>query len=149
MLILLPFVCWASVPVWAAARLACSDDCLLRLKRLFPEYRGFVQYSTITKWTPRRKRGTFLGFWTFLTTLAVQAQLVWHCSAQIPVRWSCHRHVYFPVDYRADFGFIGLRYGSDSPESYGLGKLKSCSARRSAKRTKRQNLPIDQVADLC
>ncbi|MTD77049.1 hexose-6-phosphate:phosphate antiporter, partial [Escherichia coli] len=24
---------------------------------------GSCSYSTITKWTPRRKRGTFLGFW--------------------------------------------------------------------------------------
>lgn len=53
------------------------------LSGFFQSTGGSCSYSTITKWTPRRKRGTFLVSGTFLTTLAVQAQQVWRCSGQI------------------------------------------------------------------
>ncbi len=33
------------------------------LSGFFQSTGGSCSYSTITKWTPRRKRGTFLGFW--------------------------------------------------------------------------------------
>ncbi len=52
------------------------------LSGFFQSTGGSCSYSTITKWTPRQTR-TFLGFWTFLTTLVVQAQQVWRCSGQI------------------------------------------------------------------
>ncbi len=50
------------------------------LSGFFQSTGGSCNDLTITKWTPRRKRGTFLGFGIFLTTLAVQAQQVWRCS---------------------------------------------------------------------
>ncbi len=40
---------------------------------------------------------------------------------QLSVRRPCDRHVYLPSIIALIVGFIGLRYGSDSPESYGLG----------------------------
>ncbi len=54
----------------------------------------------------------------------------------------------FPSIIALIVGFIGLRYGSDSPESYGLGKAEELLARRSAKRTRDRIYRYDQVADL-
>lgn len=42
---------------------------------------------------------------TFLTTLAVQAQLVWHCSAQITCSMAMSSACLSSVDYRADCRF--------------------------------------------
>ena len=61
---------------------------------------------------------------------------------KLPVRWSCHRHVYFPVDYRADCWFYRSALRQRLPNLMASAKLKSCLARRSVKRIKRQNLPI-------
>ncbi len=91
---------------------------------------------------PRRKRGTFLGFWNISHNLGVQVQQVWRCSAQITCSMVMLRHVYLPVDYRADCRFYRPAFGSDSPESYGLGKAEELFGEGSAKRIKRQNLPI-------
>jgi OPA family hexose phosphate transport protein UhpT-like MFS transporter len=43
----------------------------------------------------------------------------------------------FPSIIALIVGFIGLRFGSDSRNLTALAKLKSCLARRSAKRTKK------------
>lgn len=46
------------------------------LSGFFQSTGGSCSYSTITKWTPRRKRGPSSVSGTFLTTLAVQARQV-------------------------------------------------------------------------
>ena len=76
------------------------------LSGFFQSTGGSCSYSTITKWTPRRKRGTFLGFWNISHNLGgAGAAGVGAVRGKLPVRWPCHRHVYLPVDYRADCRF--------------------------------------------
>ena len=82
-------------------------------------------YSTITKWTPRRKRGTFLGFWNISHNLGGAGAAG---VALFGANYLFDGHVIgmfiFPSIIALIVGFIGLRYGSDSPESYGLGKAE-------------------------
>jgi OPA family hexose phosphate transport protein UhpT-like MFS transporter len=52
------------------------------LSGFFQSTGGSCSYSTITKWTPRRKRGTFLGSGISLTTSAARARRAWRCSAR-------------------------------------------------------------------
>ena len=86
---------------------------------------GSCSYSTITKWTPRRKRGTFLGFWNISHNLGGAGAAG---VALFGAHYLFDGHVIgmfiFPSIIALIVGFIGLRYGSDSPESYGLGKAE-------------------------
>ena len=86
---------------------------------------GSCSYSTITKWTPRRKRGTFLGFWNISHNLGGAGAAG---VALFGANYLFDGHVIgmfiFPSIIALIVGFIGLRYGSDSPESYGLGKAE-------------------------
>lgn len=50
------------------------------LSGFFQSCGGSCSYSTITKWTPRNKRGTYLGMWNLSTTWAVPVRPVWRCS---------------------------------------------------------------------
>lgn len=113
------------------------------LSGFFQSTGGSCSYSTITKWTPRRKRGTFLGFWNISHNLGGAGAAG---VALFGANYLFDGHVIgmfiFPSIIALIVGFIGLRYGSDSRNLMASAKRKSCSARRSAKRTKRQNLPI-------
>lgn len=51
------------------------------LSGFFQSTGGSCSYSTITKWTPRRKRGTFLGFWNISHNLGGAARRAWRCLA--------------------------------------------------------------------
>ncbi len=56
----------------------------------------------------------------------------------------------FPSIIALIVGFIGLRYGSDSPESYGLGKAEELFGEGDQRRGQRDRIyRYDQVADLC
>ena len=84
---------------------------------------GSCSYSTITKWTPRNKRGTYLGMWNLSHNVG-GAGGGGAVRCQLPVRWQRARHVHLPSIIALIVGFIGLRFGSDSPEAYGLGKVE-------------------------
>lgn len=95
------------------------------LSGFFQSTGGSCSYSTITKWTPRRKRGTFLGFWNISHNLGGAGAAG---VALFGANYLFDGHVIgmfiFPSIIALIVGFIGLRYGSDSPESYGLGKAE-------------------------
>ncbi|ECH5273483.1 hexose-6-phosphate:phosphate antiporter [Salmonella enterica] len=95
------------------------------LSGFFQSTGGSCSYSTITKWTPRRKRGTFLGFWNISHNLGGAGAAG---VALFGANYLFDGHVIgmfiFPSIIALIVGFIGLRFGSDSPESYGLGKAE-------------------------
>ena len=86
---------------------------------------GSCSYSTITKWTPRRKRGSYLGMWNISHNLGGAGAAG---VALFGANYLFDGHVIgmfiFPSIIALIVGFIGLRFGSDSPESYGLGKAE-------------------------
>ncbi len=89
---------------------------------LFQAGGGPSSYSTVTKWTPRRLRGTFLGIWNLSHNVggALAATV-----ALFGAHYFFDGHVVgmflFPSAVAFALGVIGLRIGSDSPEAYGLG----------------------------
>ncbi|MDU2498989.1 MAG: MFS transporter [Klebsiella grimontii] len=95
------------------------------LSGFFQSTGGSCSYSTITKWTPRRKRGTFLGFWNISHNLGGAGAAG---VALFGANYLFDGHVIgmfiFPSIIALIVGFIGLRFGSDSPESYGLGNAE-------------------------
>ncbi|MDC2826272.1 hexose-6-phosphate:phosphate antiporter [Rodentibacter pneumotropicus] len=95
------------------------------LSGFFQSTGGSSSYSTITKWTPRKKRGTFLGFWNLSHNVGGAAAAG---VALFGANTFFDGHVIgmfvFPSIIALIIGFIGLRYGSDSPEAYGLGKAE-------------------------
>ncbi|MCQ9122220.1 hexose phosphate transporter [Rodentibacter pneumotropicus] len=95
------------------------------LSGFFQSTGGSSSYSTITKWTPRKKRGTFLGFWNLSHNVGGAAAAG---VALFGANAFFDGHVIgmfvFPSIVALIIGFIGLRYGSDSPEAYGLGKAE-------------------------
>ena len=95
------------------------------LSGFFQSTGGSCSYSTITKWTPRRKRGSYLGMWNISHNLGGAGAAG---VALFGANYLFDGHVIgmfiFPSIIALIVGFIGLRYGSDSPESYGLGKAE-------------------------
>lgn len=61
---------------------------------------------------------------TFLTTLVVQAQQVWRCSAQITCSMVMSSACLFPVDYRADCWFYRSALRQRLPGILWLGKAE-------------------------
>lgn len=92
------------------------------LSGFFQSTGGSCSYSTITKWTPKRKRGTYLGLWNMSHNVGGAGAAG---VALFGANYLFDGHVIgmfiFPSIIALIVGFIGLRYGSDSPESYGLG----------------------------
>ncbi len=88
----------------------------------FQSMGGSCSYSTITKWTPKRKRGTYLGLWNMSHNVGGAGAAG---VALFGANYLFNGHVIgmfvFPSIIALIVGMIGLRYGSDSPESYGLG----------------------------
>lgn len=95
------------------------------LSGFFQSTGGSCSYSTITKWTPRRKRGSYLGMWNISHNLGGAGAAG---VALFGANYLFDGHVIgmfiFPSIIALIVGFIGLRFGSDSPESYGLGKAE-------------------------
>ncbi len=121
------------------------------LSGFFQSTGGSCSYSTITKWTPRRKRGTFLGFWNISHNLGGAGAAG---VALFGANYLFDGHVIgmfiFPSIIALIVGFIGLRYGSDSPESYGLGTAEELFGEAISEEDKRDRRKCDdQVADLC
>lgn len=95
------------------------------LSGFFQSTGGSSSYSTITKWTPRKKRGTYLGFWNLSHNVGgAMAAGVALFGANVFFDGHVVGMFVFPSIIALIIGFIGLRYGSDSPEAYGLGKAE-------------------------
>lgn len=95
------------------------------LSGFFQSTGGPSSYSTITKWTPRNKRGTYLGLWNMSHNVGGAGAAG---VALFGANYLFDGHVIgmfiFPSIIAIVVGFIGLRFGSDSPEAYGLGKAE-------------------------
>ncbi|MBW2528329.1 MAG: hexose-6-phosphate:phosphate antiporter [Deltaproteobacteria bacterium] len=83
---------------------------------------GPSSYSTVTKWTPRKYRGTWLGLWNLSHNVggALAASV-----ALFGAHYLFNGHVVgmfvFPAMVALAIGAAGLFFGNDSPEAYGLG----------------------------
>ncbi|MDR0218262.1 MAG: hexose-6-phosphate:phosphate antiporter [Enterobacteriaceae bacterium] len=95
------------------------------LSGFFQSIGGPASYSTITKWTPSNKRGSYLGLWNMSHNVGGAGAAG---VALFGANYLFNGHVIgmfvFPSMIALVIGFIGLRYGSDSPEAYGLGKVE-------------------------
>lgn len=99
------------------------------LSGLFQAGGGPSSYSTVTKWTPRKLRGTFLGLWNL-------SHNVGGALAATVALFGAHQffggHVVgmflFPSAVALVLGLVGLSIGSDSPEAYGLGTAEELFA---------------------
>ncbi|QEO57811.1 hexose-6-phosphate:phosphate antiporter [Francisella marina] len=86
---------------------------------------GSCSYSTITKWTPRNRRGFFLGLWNMSHNIGgALAAAVALFGAHVVFDGNVVGMFIFPSVLCLIIGFIGLRVGNDSPESYGLGPVE-------------------------
>ncbi|MCL7768986.1 hexose-6-phosphate:phosphate antiporter [Pasteurella multocida] len=95
------------------------------LSGFFQSTGGPSSYSTITKWTPRNKRGTYLGFWNLSHNVGgAAAAAVALFGANVFFNGHVIGMFVFPSIIALIIGFWGLCYGSDSPEAYGLGKAE-------------------------
>lgn len=92
------------------------------LSGLFQSGGGPSSYSTVTKWTPRKLRGSSLGLWNL-------SHNVGGALAATVALFGAHElfggHVVgmflFPSAVALAIGAVGMMIGSDSPEAYGLG----------------------------
>ncbi|WP_070971803.1 hexose-6-phosphate:phosphate antiporter [Vibrio sonorensis] len=92
------------------------------LSGFFQSTGGPSSYSTITKWTPRNKRGSYLGMWNMSHNVGGAAAAgVALFGANVFFDGHVLGMFIFPSIVALIVGFIGLRYGNDSPEAYGLG----------------------------
>ncbi|KIP79111.1 MULTISPECIES: hexose-6-phosphate:phosphate antiporter [Vibrio] len=95
------------------------------LSGFFQSTGGPSSYSTITKWTPRNKRGSYLGLWNMSHNVGGAGAAG---VALFGANYLFDGHVIgmfvFPSIIAIIVGFIGMRFGNDSPEAYGLGKVE-------------------------
>ena len=109
-----------------------SGNVSLYLMITFYSLSGFFQstggpssFSTVTKWVPNNKRGTFLGIWNLSHNAGgAGAAGVALFGANLFFNGHIIGMFIFPAMLALVIGFIGLRYGSDSPEAYGLGTVE-------------------------
>lgn len=95
------------------------------LSGFFQSNGGSSSYSTITKWTPRNRRGGYLGMWNMSHNIGGAAAAgVAVFGANVFFNGHVIGMFIFPSIIALIIGVIGLRYGSDSPEAYGLGKVE-------------------------
>lgn len=95
------------------------------LSGFFQSTGGSCSYSTITKWTPQRKRGSWLGLWNISHNLGGGAAAgVALFGANVLFNGHVIGMFIFPSIVALIVGLIALRYGNDSPEAYGLGKAE-------------------------
>ena len=95
------------------------------LSGFFQSTGGPSSISTITKWTPRVRRGTYIGLWNLSHNIGGAGAAV---VALFGANYFFDGHVVgmfiFPSIVALIIGLIGLRYGNDSPEAYGLGRAE-------------------------
>lgn len=95
------------------------------LSGFFQSTGGPSSYSTITKWTPRNKRGSYLGLWNMSHNVGgAGAAGVALFGANYLFDGNVIGMFVFPSIIAIVVGFIGMRFGSDSPEAYGLGTVE-------------------------
>lgn len=95
------------------------------LNGFFQSAGGPLSYSTITKWTPKKMRGTFLGLWNMSHNVGgALAAVVATYGAEKIFHGDVKGMFVFPACIALVVGFAGLFMGSDSPEAYGLGKVE-------------------------
>ncbi|OEF09777.1 hexose-6-phosphate:phosphate antiporter [Aliivibrio logei] len=95
------------------------------LSGFFQSTGGPSSYSTITKWTPRNKRGSYLGLWNMSHNVGgAGAAGVALFGANYFFNGSVVGMFVFPSIIAIIVGFIGMRFGNDSPEAYGLGTVE-------------------------
>lgn len=84
---------------------------------------GPSSYATLSKWSPRKFRGTALGFWNISHNIGgALAATVAVFGSSVVFNGDVRGMFLFPALVAATVGIIGLFIGSDSPEAYGLGK---------------------------
>ncbi|MCL4116443.1 UNVERIFIED_CONTAM: hypothetical protein GTU68_064580 [Idotea baltica] len=95
------------------------------LSGFFQSTGGPSSYSTITKWTPRNKRGSYLGLWNMSHNVGgAGAAGVALFGANYFFDGNVIGMFVFPSIIAIIVGFIGMRFGNDSPEAYGLGTVE-------------------------
>lgn len=103
------------------------------LNGFFQSAGGPLSYSTITQWTPRKMRGSFLGLWNMSHNVGgALAAVVATFGAEYVFSGDVRGMFIFPAVIALAFGLIGLRMGSDSPEAYGLGTAEEIFDDRAA-----------------
>jgi len=92
---------------------------------LFQSAGGPSSFATITKWTSRKNRGISLGFWNMSHNVGgAGAALVATFGAEVVFGGDVRGMFLFPAAIGIAVGMIGFFMGSDTPESYGLGKAE-------------------------
>ncbi|RIY34069.1 hexose phosphate transporter [Psittacicella melopsittaci] len=92
------------------------------LSGFFQSCGGSCSYSTVTKWTPKSKRGFFLGAWNLSHNIGgAGAAAVALFGANVFFDGHVVGMFIFPSLVAIVIGIIGLCVGNDSPEAYGLG----------------------------
>jgi OPA family hexose phosphate transport protein UhpT-like MFS transporter len=95
------------------------------LNGLFQSAGGPLSYSTITKWTANKTRGTFLGLWNMSHNVGgALAAIVATFGAEKIFHGDVRGMFIFPAIIGLIVGVAGLYTGSDSPEAYGLGSAE-------------------------
>ncbi len=95
---------------------------LYALSGLFQSVGGSNSYSTITKWTSKKNRGTFLGMWNISHNIGgAGAAGVALFGANYFFDGNVAGMFIVPSIIAIVVALIGFTMGNDSPESYGLG----------------------------
>lgn len=95
---------------------------LYSLSGLFQSVGGSNSYSTITKWTSKKNRGTFLGTWNISHNVGgAGAAGVALFGANYFFNGDVIGMFIFPAAIAIIVACAGFFMGSDSPEAYGLG----------------------------
>ncbi|WP_394143506.1 hexose-6-phosphate:phosphate antiporter [Vibrio atypicus] len=95
---------------------------LYSLSGLFQSVGGSNSYSTITKWTSKKNRGTFLGAWNISHNVGgALAASVALFGANVLFDGDVVGMFIFPACIAIVVAVVGFCMGNDSPESYGLG----------------------------
>ncbi len=93
------------------------------LNGFFQSAGGPTSYATLSRWAPRKYRGTALGCWNISHNLGgAMAATVATFGAQVFFDGDVRGMFIFPAIIACVIGILGLFIGSDSPEAYGLGR---------------------------
>jgi OPA family hexose phosphate transport protein UhpT-like MFS transporter len=96
------------------------------LSGFFQSVGGPLSYATITKWTPRSKRGRWLGFWNASHNIGgALAGLIALWGASTFFGGSVIALIIFPCSIAAALAVITYFLGKDSPESYGMDRSET------------------------
>ena len=96
------------------------------LSGFFQSAGGPLSYATITKWTPRSKRGRWLGFWNGSHNIGgALAGLLALWAADAFFGGSVIAMIIFPCSVAAALAVFTYFLGKDSPEAYGLDRSET------------------------